>query len=345
MNEKIDDIYKIKGNGEIIYFSKSSNNNYLYALLNNRIFEIYKYDIKKNVFTSIKQIIAKCKFLFLKKSKKYNLIFKPKYLFCEINENIFIFCRTLDKTLIYYNYNEGIETSFVLKSYTTSILNINNSNNNTNNNEFITGHDNGRICKWKINFIEKVKKVELELLEIIKSNKNSITCLLYNEKLNIIISCDINTIVIRKKYDFEYLNSIDIKNKENFKKYIVEVKINDYNFIYALIYIEEKDLYELQGFTLNGTYFGNYVGNISNFEITKTGKIIIGEINNPYIKILNPSNFNEVYFKVINIKGENTYYHFYFERPNIIYYGVRDNDNNTRIKILFLDNEEEKYFT
>ena len=345
MNKKIDDIYKIKGNGEIIYFSKSSNNNYLYALLNNRIFEIYKYDIKKNVFTSIKQIIAKCKFLFLKKSKKYNLIFKPKYLFCEINENIFIFCRTLDKTLIYYNYNEGIETSFVLKSYTTSILNINNSNNNTNNNEFITGHDNGRICKWKINFIEKVKKVELELLEIIKSNKNSITCLLYNEKLNIIISCDINTIVIRKKYDFEYFNSIDIKNKENFKKYIVEVKINDYNFIYALIYIEEKDLYELQGFTLNGTYFGNYVGNISNFEITKTGKIIIGEINNPYIKILNPSNFNEVYFKVINIKGENTYYHFYFERPNIIYYGVRDNDNNTRIKILFLDNEEEKYFT
>ena len=213
------------------------------------------------------------------------MIFKPKYLFCEINENIFIFCRTLDKTLIYYNYNEGIETSFVLKSYTTSILNINNSNNNTNNNEFITGHDNGRICKWKINFIEKVKKVELELLEIIKSNKNSITCLLYNEKLNIIISCDINTIVIRKKYDFEYFNSIDIKNKENFKKHIVEVKINDYNFIYALIYIEEKDLYELQGFTLNGTYFGNYVGNISNFEITKTGKIIIGEINNPYIKI------------------------------------------------------------
>ena len=208
INQKIDDIYKIKGGGDIIYFGKSSNNNYLYCLLSNRIFEIYKYDNKNNNFVLIKTIIPKCQLVFLKKTKNKNLIFKPKYLFCEINENIFIFCRTLDKTLILYNYSEDFEASFLLNSYTTAILSI-------NNNEFITGHDRGRICKWRINYSSKDKKVELELLQLIKSNAKSITCLIYNEKLNIIAACDIETIIIRKNQDFEYLNSINIKNIEN----------------------------------------------------------------------------------------------------------------------------------
>ena len=162
INKKIDDIYKIKGSGDIIYFGKSSNNNYLYCLLNNRVFEIYKFDEKKKVFSLVKQIILKCQFLFLKKSKNKNLIFRPKYIFCEFNENSFICCRTLDKTLIYYNYIEEIEASFVLKAYTTCIINISNTN------EFITGHDNGRICKWKIDYSQKEKKVELEFLQLIK---------------------------------------------------------------------------------------------------------------------------------------------------------------------------------
>ena len=336
-NKKIADIYKIKGNGEIIYFSKSSNNNFLYCLLSNRIFEIYKYDNKKNSFVSIKEIIAKCQFLFLKRTKNQELIFRPKYLFCEFNENTFICCRTLDKTLIYYNYSEDIETSFVLKSYTTCILYI-------NNNEFISGHDNGHLCKWKINYSSKEKKVELELIQLIKSNKNSITCLAYNEKINIVISCDINTIMIRKNYDFEYFHSINIENEENIKKFIVDVKISDYNFLYALIHVEEKNSYELQGFTMNGTYFGKYSGNISNFEISQSGKIIIGDLNKPIIKILDPANLTEIFSKTLDEKGENCFYHFYFEKPNIIYYGVRDKDS-TRIKITFLDTDDDKYFT
>ena len=43
--------------------------------------------------------------------------------------------------------------------------------------------------------------------------------------------------MIRKAHNLEYLNCIDIKNKENYKKNIVDVKISDYNFIYILIYI------------------------------------------------------------------------------------------------------------
>ena len=332
---KIDDIYKIRGGGDILYFGKSSNNNYLYCLLSNRIFEIYKYDNKKNNFVIIKSIIPKCQFLFLKKTKNKNLIFKPKYLFCDINENFFICCRTLDKTLILYNYLEDFESSFLLKSHTTSILSI-------NNNEFITGHDRGYICKWKINYSSKDKKVELEFLQSIKSNEKSIICLVYNEKINIIAACDIDVIILRKNEDFEYLNSIKIKNIENYKKNIVDVKISDYNFIYALIYIEELNSYELQGFTLNGTYFGKYSGNISNFEISKSGKIIIGEMYNPSIRVLDPVDFREIYMINIYVKGKYTFFHFYIERPNLIYYGVR-NDDSTRIKLIFLDQEDKKY--
>ena len=336
INKKVEDIYKIKGSGEILYFGKSSKNNYLYCLLSNKVFEIYKYNNKTNTFVILKSIIPKSQFLFLKRNKNNYLIFRAKYIFCEFDENTYICCRTLDKTLKYYNYSEDVEASFLLKSYATCILNI-------NNNQFITGHDNGHICKWGMNYSSKDKKVELELLMLIKSNNKSITCLTYNEKLNIIITCDYNTIVIRKSYDLEYLNLINIENKDNFKKYIVDVKISDYNFLYALIYVEEKDIYELQGFTMNGTYFGKSSMNISNFQITKTGRIIVAEINEPTIKVLDPINFTEIYQKKLNIKGENTYYYFYFEMPNLIYYGIRNNDSS-RIKMIFLEQDEEKYF-
>ena len=272
----------------------------------------------------------------MKKNNKKNLIFRSKFIFCELDENTYIHCRNLDNTLQFYTISDDIETSFVLQSFSTSILNI-------NNNEFITGHDNGHICKWRFIYLNKEKKVELELLLSIKSNNKSVTCLTYNEKINIIVSCDFNTIMIRKIHDFEYLNSIDIENNENNKKYIVDVKISDYNFLYALIYVEEKDIYELQGYTINGTYFGKYTGNVSNFQITRTGKIIVAYLDEPIIRVLNPTDFTEYYKRAFTISGNNIFFDFYFESPNKIYYGIRDNDS-TRIKILFLDQDEEKYF-
>ena len=43
------------------------------------------------------------------------------------------------------------------------------------------------------------------------------------------------------------------------------------------------------------------------------------------------------------ISGNNIYYQFYYDRPNVIYFGVKDIDS-TRIKILFLDADDEIYF-
>jgi hypothetical protein len=209
-------IFEIKSKKDIIYFTKCYNNNFLYCLINNMDLEIYKN--KKNEYLLIKTISSKTQFLPFIKTQNGNLIFNPKYIFCEL-DNCFIYCRTFDKTLRYIK--DDNEKSILLKSYTTCIKKI-------NNNEFITGHNNGTICKWRFNLTKEddKDKDELILLLIIKSNQNAIACLNFNENLNIIISCDLNTIIIRKKYNFEYLTSIEIKNKEKLKKNIIDVKIS-----------------------------------------------------------------------------------------------------------------------
>ena len=330
-NNKIKDYENKNNNSMISYFSKCLNNKMFYCLYDNMNLEIFKINNKaKGEFVLTQRISPQSQFLIDKNTEKGELFLKPKYVFCELGENCFIFCRTMDKTLRYFKDNN--ETSFLLNSYTTCIKKI-------NENEFITGHHDGKICKWRIDYsIED--KIELNLLLIIKSNKNLITCLTYNEKLNIIISCDKNSFILRKNYDFEYLNSIQIKNEKKLKKNIVDIKISDYDIIYALIYIEDIDIYELKGFTLNGTYIGKYTENISNFEITKTGKIIIGQKNKSLLKILDPINFNEIYHINIDINQQNSF-HFLFEEPNIIYYGYKDN-NYTRIKIIYLQQNEIK---
>ena len=338
------EIYELKPNNEISYFTKSSNYNYLNCLSNDIKVEIYKLIInnkQKKEYLVQKPISPKAYFILPKKTKNNIFISKIKYLFCELSENSFIFCKTMDKTLIYINQEK--DTSFLLKSYTTCIIKI-------NTNEFITGHDNGRICKWKINFTyeeNKEYKPELELILIVKSNKSNINCLVFNEKLNIILSCDNISLIMRKNFDFEYMNSIDIKDEEKLTKKIIDVKISDYELIYICIYIEEKNEQELQGYTLNGIYFGKYVGTFNNFEINKRGQIIIGEIDKPIISVLDPINFNEIHnIKILpnNININNfCCFHFHFEEPNFLYYGIKD-ETNCRIKIYYLEESEKIYF-
>ena len=337
-NNNLEDFSHPLGPTEIIFFTKSSCNNYFYCLLKNGTIEIYKLELKsKKNFELFKEVKPKCQFLSLKENRvNKNQVFQPKYLFCEMNENSFLFGRTLDRTLIYHNFIDNFETSFLLKSYIISIICI-------KNNEFITGNDNGHLCKWLIKIDAKEKKADLELLLMVKSNLNAITSLNYDERLNIIISSDANYVSIRKEYDFEYLNSIKI-NENTQNKFITDVKVSDFNFLYILVYYQETASYEIQGYTINGTYFGKYKGSIFNFEISKTGKIIVNELieGQLMIRVLHPVNFDDLQTKEMNdIKGNS--FHFYFEKPNIIYYGVKDNES-TNIKINFLLPEERNIF-
>ena len=87
-----------------------------------------------------------------------------------------------------------MEYQFLLDSFITSILRVNEI-------EFITGDNRGKLYHWKIN-IDLVMKVKLKLIKTINSNKNSITAILYDERLNLIISSDNNSVIIRSFYDF-----------------------------------------------------------------------------------------------------------------------------------------------
>ena len=331
--ENIKEIVIKKEKGELLYFFNNSNN--LYCLLSNNNLDIYKLENKNksSEYILIKTLSPKGQCLPYKTKENRHLDLKPKYKFCELSPSSFIFCQNLDKTIKYIN--DVNEISILLKSYTTSIIRI-------SNDEFITGHDNGKICKWKIDYSKKDNKFELNLNLVIKSNKGPITSLVFNEVYNIIISADSNTLMIRKNYDFEYLTSIKIENEEHLKKYIVDIKISEYDMIYVSVFVEDSNTYELQGYSLNGTFFNKYKGNFSNFEINRKGQIIISEINGPIIKILHPINFNEVYSKEFSIDGD-TFFHFEFQKPNILYYGVKEN-NTSKIKITYLEQNEENFF-
>ena len=96
-----------------------------------------------------------------------------------------------------------METQFLLDSFITCVIRI-------NENEFITGDNKGKLCHWKIN--SDILNIKLKLIKKVKSNCNNITAMAYNKKLNIVISTDNNSIVIRSFYDFEFLTNISIND-------------------------------------------------------------------------------------------------------------------------------------
>jgi len=316
----------------IIYFRKSINNNNLYCICNNKEVEVYQKD-KSNEFKYTKKIDVSKNYLLYKKNNNGYPILRAKYLFCELKEENFIFCRYLDNSIKFILPN--IEFKFVLDSFITCIIRINEK-------EFITGDNKGKLCHWFID-LDDILNLELKLIKKINSNKNAITSLLYNERLNIIMSSDNSSVIIRSFYDFEFLTFFDVEEDEN--DTIVDIKVSNYDLIYVLIN-KGNDYYKLKGYSLNGICFGEYNENIINFELTEEGKIIVLLAKKGMINVLNPINFKAIYYRfIIGSEDENEFifYHFYYEKPNMIYFGIKDNESS-KIKICVLNSEDMKNF-
>ena len=315
----------------IIYFNKSISKNNLYCILNNKEIEVYQRSSWSKDYKFVKKINVSKNYLLFKKNSHGYPILKPEFLFCELKEEHFIFCRYLDNSIKLLLPN--METQFLLDSFITSVIRI-------NENEFITGDNKGKLCHWKINF--DLLNMKLSLIKKVKSNKNNITAMLYNKKLNIIIAADNNTVVIRSFYDFEFLTYIDI-NSTNPEETIVDVKCSNYDFVYVLIN-KGNNCQELRGYSLNGICFGTYKENITNFEITTEGKILVGLADKGMIYVLNPINFKTIFSRfIISGEGNCYFYHFYFEEPNIIFLGFKDKEG-AKIKIIQLNKDEIKTF-
>ena len=315
----------------IIYFSKSIFKNNLYCILNNKEIEVYQKSWNKD-YKFIKKINVPRNYLLFKKNNNGFPVLKPEYLFCELKEEHFIFCRYLDNSiqLIFPN----LEAQFLLDSFITCVVRI-------SENEFITGDSKGIISHWQINL--DILNTKLKLIKKVKSNNNNVTAMIYNKKLNIIIVADNNSIVIRSFYDFEFLTYINISDL-NYEETIVDIKCSNYDFVYVLIN-KGDNLQELRGYSLNGICFGKYRDKITNFDVTKEGKILVGLVENKMINVLNPVTFKNISSRFV-LTDDNTdcyFYHFYFEEPNVIFIGFKDKDGN-KIKIIQLNNSEIKKF-
>ena len=235
-----------------------------------------------------------------------------------------------------------LESQFLLDSFVTSVIRINEK-------EFISGDNKGKLYHWRINY-DNVLNLKLKLVKKINSNNNSITAILYDERLNIVFSSDNNSVIIRSFYDFEFLTYFNMieeeKNEENNEEeIIVDIKLSKYDLVYILIN-KGNNNYKLKGYSLNGICFGKYEGKITNFELTTEGRVLVGLANMGIVNVLDPINFNVLYSRfIISSEDENEclFYHFYFEKPNIIFFGFKDQEGS-KIKLIVLNNGEIKFF-
>ena len=341
--DKNDILFKIKNknnnNNKILYFYKNKNNKKIVCLLKNGIVEIYNIKKKKENEYELINIIKPKGLL------EQNIVYK--YYFCEFNTDLFIFCGFLDKTLkIYWDNNEY---KYSLDTYATSIIKINRL-------QFVTGHHDGFLTKWRIYLVNQMNninntnsennqsEIKLEKLFSLKSNNTGIKCLQYNLRLNIILSSDNNSIIIRNYYNFEFLSLIKLNQNTILINKIMDIKISNYNLIYTLIELKENKLYELHCYTINGTFACKFKGNFPEFELTNSGNVIIPDLNNRLIKVLRPYdlfliNSNSYPF----ISNNKNPFHIFYENLNSIYLSFEENDIST-IKKLEIQKSREIYF-
>ena len=331
-NDEIQNLKNIPNNSysnKMVYFKKNVNNKNIIILYEKGLLQILspkKKNIKEyDILTEIR----------IKGVLYPNLV--AKYTFCELKENFFIFCGFLDKTLKFYQKDKN-EFNYLLKIHTTSIISINEK-------VFITGHFNGKLIKWELLSKSDNNQINYELKKIgeIKSNKSSIYCIEYDIKLNILLLCDNNSIIIRSYYNFEFLAHIKIKDFSNSINKIIKVKMFNCNLIYALVMLNDNNKsYELHCYSLNGAFHKKIEGNFTDFKLTKIGNIIINALNNNEIVFYKGCHLSKLYSKHFSFIHDNkNAFLFDFQNPNIIYLCCKDNEY-TSIKKAIINIEEQK---
>ena len=191
------------------------------------------------------------------------------------DSNIYLFVgRYYDNSIKIYDQNKKIG---VLKtdSFVSVILQINNE-------IFLTGHFNGKLLKWKIIFKEnnEIKKFDKIFIEKeFYAHKYMISCIHYNERHNIIISCDVKGILyIRKYYDFQLINKIVIK--ENETSFINKIFLNEYDIICAINYNIYKNKNYISFYSINGLLLEESKNEIIiDVYFLKNGKMIFNSLN------------------------------------------------------------------
>ena len=152
----------------------------------------------------------------------------------------------VNKKILRYNFN----------CLVTSVENKTNKNiEDKTCKEIIIGDERGflHLIEIKIelnqNQIYEIKNIKIK--KSAKVHEGKIIGLLYNERLNIIISWsdeNYDYISINNDYDFNFLNIINIQKGICIK----EILVSKYDLIYISCYNKNSKYYEIYSFTLNG---------------------------------------------------------------------------------------------
>ena len=126
------------------------------------------------------------------------------------------------------------------------------------------GDENGylHLIKIEYEFIEKEKSYEIKSVSLIKSvkaHRSLIKGIIYNERLNIVISWSNEGIIsINNDYSFTFLNIIDIGENYDIK----EILLSKYDLLCINCYKKDNNEYKTFCYTLNGIQ-------VTNSEVTK----------------------------------------------------------------------------
>ena len=246
------------------YIRKKSNENFYFinSFNENEIELTLKFKSRIDIF---KLKIGEYKYYEISLFTKGQIDMEPyNNLFCEIVYGVYCIVRNEDCTL------QFISTKKIISIYQwTCIITaiepfIQKKKKEENIKNVFIGDENGylHLIKIEYEFIEKEKIYEIKSVSLIKSVKahdSFIKGIIYNERLNIIISWSNKGIIsINNDYSFNFLNIIDLGENYDIK----EILISKYDLLCINCYKKDNKEYKTFCYTLNGIQ-------VTNSEVTK----------------------------------------------------------------------------
>ena len=224
--------------------------------------------------------------------------------FCFSNMIYFFIGRNIDNTIKIYEIeiDKGKKGQLKYNIQTDSFVSCIHKK---DKNIFFTGHKNGKLYEWKINYnqdkskvINSIKNIEIKR-DLIAHKDSMICCITFIEKHNIIItSSNDGKIFIRKYFDFELLSAFKTERSNSI---VLKIIYTDYDLLYMLINHREKESQNksnINVYTLNGLLIEKSSNNyLIDIEPLKNGKVICNDINSSKLQIFGFNNksgtFNE----------------------------------------------------
>ena len=182
-----------------------------------------------------------------------------KNLCCELMPGFYCVCRNENRTIKFINHNEKYIFSYLWYCIITAIEPYNHNITYTNYYsdykwKIYLGDEEGTLCILDCNFKyffknNEIKMTSMKITKKIKTLKNYINNILYNERLNIVVASSENgDISINNAFSLEILNYITIGSHY----FINNIKISFYDLLYVNYYNYNNNKYYIKCFTLNG---------------------------------------------------------------------------------------------